>query len=135
MVHSLKCSWNYRFDSQDNHFNIVYPDKTAVYFGMILPENTTFLNISSKVLQQSTRNPFSNHPSADYFSIQVYEIGNFIEAIYHINDEELLGLENLGQKDAVFSYNLNLNPESIYFALYRIYNSQFQTPCLIRKIR
>ena len=101
---SLNCSWNYRFDSQDNHFNIVYPDKTAVYFGMILPQNTSFLNISSKVLQQSYRNPFPNHPAADYFSIQVYEIGNFIEAIYHINDEELLGLENLGQKNTIYSY-------------------------------
>ena len=39
---SLNCSWNYRFDSHDNHFNIVYPDKTAVYFGMILPKKHIF---------------------------------------------------------------------------------------------
>jgi hypothetical protein len=131
IVHSLQCSWNYRFDSKENHLNIVYPDKTAVYFGMIIPENTSFLNISSRVLQQSYRNPFYNHPSADYFSIQVYEIGNFIEAIYHINDQELIGLENLGRKDSNYSYNLDLNPQSIYFALYRIYNSHIPAPYLL----
>jgi len=131
---SLNCSWNYRFDSQDNHFNIVYPDQTAVYFGMILPKNTSFLNISSKVLQQSYRNPFPNHPASDYFSIQVYEIGNFIEAIYHINDEELLGLENIGQKNTIYSYNLDLNPDSMYFALYRIYNSHIQAPYFIKNV-
>lgn len=134
IVGSLKCSWDYRFDSLNNHFNIVYPDKTAVYFGMILPENTTFLNISSQVLQQSSGIPFNNHPSADYFSIQVYEIGNFIEAIYHINDEELIGLENLTQKNTIYSYNLVLNPQSTYFTLYRIYNSQIQSPPFIHNL-
>lgn len=131
---SLNCSWNYRFDSQDNHFNIVYPDKTAVYFGMILPQNTSFLNISSKVLQQSYRNPFPNHPVSDYFSIQVYEIGNFIEAIYHINDEELMGIENLSKKNTGYSYILDLNPKSLYFALYRIYNSHIKSPHFIKNL-
>ena len=134
IVCSLNCSWNYRFDSQDNHLNIVYPDKTAVYFGMVIPQNTSVFNISSNVLQQSYRNIFPNHPSSDYFSIQVYEIGNFIEAIYHINDEELLGLENLRHKNTIYSYNLDLNPKSVYFALYRIYNSHIKAPYFIKNL-
>ena len=134
VVCSLNCSWNYRFDSHDNHFNIVYPDKTAVYFGMILPKNSSFLNISSNVLQLSNRNSFPNHPISDYFSIQVYEIGNFIEAIYHINDEELMGIENLSKKNTGYSYNLELNPQSLYFALYRIYNSHIKTPYFIKNL-
>jgi hypothetical protein len=130
VVCSLHCSWNYRFDSYANHFNIVYPDKNAVYFGMIIPENTSNLTITSGVLQQSYKNSFSNYPSADYFSIQVYEMGNFIESIYNINDEELIGLENLVHKHANYSYNLILHPTSTYFALYRIYNSHFTAPQL-----
>lgn len=128
VAHSINCSWNYRFDSLDNHFNIVYPDKTAVYFGMIIPQNTSFFNISSMVLQQSSKYSYQKHPYADYFSIQVYEVGNFIEATYHINDEELIGLENLTVKNTKYFYNLELNPHSLYISLYRIYNSHLQLP-------
>lgn len=57
-------------------------------------------------------------------------MGNFIESIHHINDQELIGLENLVNKYANYSYNLILNPNSIYFALYRIYNTRVTEPNL-----
>ena len=75
LVGAFNCSWNYRFDSYDNHFNIVYPDKNAVYFGMVIPPGaSTFRVISNEI-----------HPIAKYFSIQVYEIGGIA---YHYNDIE-----------------------------------------------
>jgi hypothetical protein len=103
------CAWNYRFDSVDNHFNIVYPDKNAVYFGTILPSQTSNLIIS---------NP-RNHPIATYFSIQIYHED---AALYHFNDVELLD----GNMDimTVYSLNLTLDSELRYFALFRIYESQ-----------
>jgi len=101
------CAWNYRFDSEDNHFNIVYPDKNAVYFGTILPPQTTSIVIS---------NPRS-HPIATYFSIQIYHED---AALYHFNDVELLDGKS-------YKLNLTLDSELRYFALFRIYESQIQT--------
>jgi hypothetical protein len=106
------CAWNYRFDSEDNHFNIVYPDKNAVYFGTILPPQTNLLVVS---------NPY-NHPVATYFSIQIYHEDT---ALYHFNDVELLD----GNMDEMtpYSLNLTLDSELRYFALFRIYESQIHT--------
>lgn len=98
------CAWNYRFDSVDNHFNIVYPDKNAVYFGTILPPQTSNLIIT---------NPY-NHPVATYFSIQIY---NNDTALYHFNDEELLDGKS-------YSLNLTMDSNDRYFVLFRIYESQ-----------
>jgi hypothetical protein len=108
----LNCSWNYRFDSYDNHFNIVYPDKNAVYFGMVIPSGSSDFRVLSNVI----------HPVATYFSIQVYEIGG---VAYHFNDAELLteyGLTHLGTP---YDLQLNLTSSHSYFALFRIYDSQF----------
>lgn len=98
----LSCSWNYRFDAEDNHFNIVYPDKNAVYFGMILPSGSRELSVFSHV-----------HPGSVYFSIQVYEQGG---ANMHFNDVQLLHDNGKG-------YNLTvpLQSHTSYFALFRIY--------------
>ena len=106
------CAWNYRFDSEDNHFNIVYPDKNAVYFGTILPPQTSNLFISNPI----------NHPIATYFSVQIY---NNDTALYHFNDVELLG----GNMEVTtpYSLNLTLDSELRYFALFRIYESQIYT--------
>lgn len=101
------CAWNYRFDSVDNHFNIVYPDKNAVYFGTIIPPQTNSLLIS---------NPY-NHPIATYFSIQIY---NDDAALYHFNDLELLDGNS-------YKLNLTLDSELRYFALFRIYESHIFT--------
>ena len=103
------CSWNYRFDSIDNHFNIVYPDKNAVYFGMIIPSNSTSFNVISQY----------THPIASYFSIQIYELGGIA---YHYNDAELLGsLSALKYPGMQFALNIDLNRTLSYFALFRIY--------------
>jgi hypothetical protein len=101
LVQVLSCSWNYRFDAVDNHFNIVYPDKNAVYFGMILPYDSNQFNVFSHV-----------HPESVYFSIQIYEQGG---ANMHYNDIQLL--------DGNIGYNLTvpLQPHTSYFALFRIY--------------
>lgn len=98
----LSCSWNYRFDAEDNHFNIVYPDKNAVYFGMILPPGSRELDVFSHI-----------HPESVYFSIQVYEQGG---ANMHFNDVQLLHDNGKG-------YNLTvpLQSHTSYFALFRIY--------------
>ena len=93
----LNCSWNYRFDSYDNHFNIVYPDKNAVYFGMVIPPGTTNFRVLSNVI----------HPVATYFSIQVYEIGG---VAYHFNDVELLTEDGLTHIGTPYDLQLNLTP-------------------------
>lgn len=110
----LNCSWNYRFDSYDNHFNIVYPDKNAVYFGMVIPSGTTNFRVLSNVI----------HPVATYFSIQVYEIGG---VAYHFNDAELLTEDGLTHALAPYDMQLNLIESQSYFALFRIYDSQLQS--------
>jgi hypothetical protein len=103
------CSWNYRFDAEDNHFNIVYPDKNAVYFGMIIPQNSTTVN----VLSQYT------HPIATYFSIQIYELGG---VAFHYNDAELV--ESLKHVGTPYNLTVQLNQTLSYFALFRIYDSR-----------
>jgi hypothetical protein len=108
-ANAFNCSWDYRFDSVDNHFNIVYPDKNAVYFGMIIPPGSSRFRVMSNEI----------HPIATYFSIQVYEIGG---VAYHYNDDELVDLTQFGSP-----YDLQLNLENkneTYFALFRIYDSQ-----------
>ena len=76
---TTKCAWNYRFDEKDNHFNIVYPDKNAVYFGMILPSNTTEMIIESE-----------SHPFATYFSVQIYEYGDLITSLFDYRDIDIV---------------------------------------------
>ncbi len=99
----LSCSWNYRFDAEDNHFNIVYPDKNAVYFGMILPAGSQKVNVFSHV-----------HPGSVYFSIQIYEQGG---ANMHYNDIELLD----GNNGNGYNLTVPLQSHTSYFALFRIY--------------
>ena len=106
------CAWNYRFDSIDNHFNIVYTDKNAVYFGMIIPPKTNNLLISNDV----------DHPIATYFSIQIY---NDDISLYHFNDLEILnGTMAIWTP---YSLNITLDINKHYFALFRIYESQIHT--------
>ena len=104
-----KCSWNYRFDAVDNHFNIVYPDKNAVYFGMIIPPNSTTFNVISQY----------THPIATYFSIQIYELGG---VAYHYNDAELV--ESLKHVGTPYDLLVKLNATLSYFALFRIYDTR-----------
>ena len=96
----LSCSWNYRFDSYDNHFNIVYPDKNAVYFGMVIPFGSRRFGMFSDV-----------HPISTYFSIQIYEQGG---ATTHYNDAQLLS-------GSGYNISVSLKPQVSYFALFRIY--------------
>ncbi len=96
----LSCSWNYRFDAEDNHFNIVYPDKNAVYFGMCIPVGSHHLSVNSNI-----------HPESTYFSIQIYEQGG---ENMHYNDEQLL----IGNG---YDLTVELKPHTSYFALFRIY--------------
>ena len=110
----LNCSWNYRFDYYDNHFKIVYPDKNAVYFGMVIPPGTTNFRVLSNVI----------HPVATYFSIQVYEIGG---VAYHFNDVELLTEDGLTHIGTPYDLQLNLTASHSYFALFRIYDSLLQS--------
>ncbi len=110
----FNCSWNYRFDSYDNHFNIVYPDKNAVYFGMVIPPGSSEFRVISNVI----------HPVATYFSIQVYEIGG---VAYHFNDAELLTEYGLTYIGAPYDLQLNLTSAQSYFALFRIYDSRLQS--------
>ena len=107
------CSWNYRFDSYYNHFDIVYPDKNAVYFGMVIPSNTSHFEVISNTI----------HPIATYFSIQIYEIGG-VE--YHYNDAELLTEKGLTHVYTPYDLELNLIPWQSYFALFRIYDSELE---------
>jgi hypothetical protein len=108
---SLNCSWNYRFDSYDNHFNIVYPDKNAVYFGTIIPPGSSNFRVTSDEI----------HPIATYFSIQVYEIGG---VAYHYNDIELVNYDGLTHIGTPYDLQINLTKTQSYFALFRIYDSQ-----------
>lgn len=104
-TYGRQCSWNYRFDSHDNHFNVVYPDKNAVYFGMILPPGTETLQIASKIA----------HPISAYFSLQVYEIGGDSK---HYNDQQLLpDFSPMSQYDLTVELAHNIS----YFVLFRIY--------------
>lgn len=114
LVGAFNCSWNYRFDSYDNHFNIVYPDKNAVYFGMVIPVGASSFRVISNEI----------HPIAKYFSIQVYEIGGIA---YHYNDIELVTQDGLSHIGAPYDLQLDLIRTQSYFALFRIYDSQLKS--------
>jgi hypothetical protein len=113
LVGAFNCSWNYRFDSYDNHFNIVYPDKNAVYFGMVIPVGASSFRVISNEI----------HPIAKYFSIQVYETGGIA---YHYNDIELVTQDGLSHIGAPYDLQLDLVDTQSYFALFRIYDSQLK---------
>ena len=122
MAYSLKCSWNYRFDSIDNHFNIVYPDDNAVYFGMIIPPNTS----NFRILSDEKETIFlPNHPAATYFSIQVYDTSDLVSSFYHVKDIDLLQTTDLMEKSSQFNLTVELDTDRRYFALFRIYGSYF----------
>ena len=108
----LNCSWNYRFDSENNHFNVVYPDKNAVYFGMIVPPGT-----NSVVIQSD-----NGHPIADYFSIQVYDSSDLTNSIYNYNDCSLLTLDELTVPRTGYKLSMDFDENNAYFFLFRIYN-------------
>lgn len=105
---TTKCAWNYRFDEKDNHFNIVYPDKNAVYFGMILPSNTTEMIIESE-----------SHPFATYFSVQIYEYGDLITSLFDYRDIDIIS--DLRDIHSPYTINAQLTTSKRYFALFRIY--------------
>ena len=113
-VYSHNCSWNYRFDSTENHFNIVYPDKHAVYFAMFVPLGTTNFTVVGAV----------SHPIASYFSIQIYTGDNAITPVYHYKDTDLLSYEEIMNINGVYNITMKLDNTIEHFALFRIYNSQ-----------
>ena len=116
--YNFSCSWNYRFDSTDNHFNIVYPDNNAVYFGMIIPYGTGNLTIMS----DDKSAPVSAHPIAKYFSIQIYNVGDLVAPTFHVKDVELFTIDELQNKKTPYELSLLLDKQQSYFALFRIYD-------------
>jgi hypothetical protein len=123
VVQSLSCSWNYRFDSIDNHFNIVYPDKNAVYFAMIIPYGTANFTISSNDISHI----LPHHPIAKYFSVQIYTGDNAVESIYHYTDAELISVADLGNRKSNYKITIALDTRSVHLALFRIYGSLFDS--------
>jgi hypothetical protein len=115
-----KCSWGFRFDEDNNHFNIVYPDKNSVYFGFILPNKTNNFTVAS-----STASSIVNaHPDASYFSVQIYKNDNLATPIYHWNDIDIMGdVAKVMDLNASYSKTLLVDSAEKYFALFRIYNS------------
>jgi hypothetical protein len=123
---TTNCTWNYRFDSTNNHFNIVYPDKNAVYFGMIIPPGTSNFTIASDNTQFTNLNiPVPVHPTASYFSLQLYNSNDIVTSEYHYTDVDLLTLDGLTKVSTPYKQTIMLETEGPYFALFRIYNSQF----------
>jgi len=119
------CSWNYRFDAEDNHFNIVYPDRNAVYYGMVIPKNT------SNVLINSER----GHPVADYFSIQIYDGSDLVNSLYHYSDFDLLTNDGLTHLLSGFNLVIPLDNNHTYFFLFRIYGSRLPSENLSENIQ
>jgi len=115
------CSWNYRFDSTNNHFNIVYPDKNAVYLGMIVPLGTEQITIRSAELLNKT--PLPIHPTAKYFSIQIYSVGDLVAPAYYFKDVDLMTTSEVMDKTSRYEISLALDPSRSYFALFRIYDT------------
>lgn len=122
-ISANNCAWNYRYDAIDNHFNLVYPDKNAVYLMMVIPQNSSTFVVSNGMTDSRYAVGIPNYPNADYFSIQLYETGNYITSTFHINDKELMGLENLTHRNGSYEYNLQLNRNTSYIGLFRIYAS------------
>jgi hypothetical protein len=119
-VYATKCSWGYRFDKEDNHFNIVYPDKNAVYFGYILPNKTENFTIESI----NSLTSLTSHPDASYFSIQIYNVDDLTRSSYHWIDIDIMGsVEQVMNLNAPYSKTMMLDPTNNYFAVFRIYNS------------
>ena len=106
-VTNAYCSWGYRFDAEDNHFNIVYPDMNATYFGMVLPSGATSFKLKG-----------IGHPLATYFSLQLY---NDDHVAYHFNDGDLLNNYNIASG---YDVDIDLNADKDYIALFRIYGAQ-----------
>jgi len=113
-VAAHNCSWNYRFDAENNHFNLVYPDKNAVYYGMIIQEGVGTVYIESE----------HGHPIADYFSIQVYDSSDLVNSLYHFNDATILTMDDLTRPRTGYKLMLELDINSSYFILFRIYSSR-----------
>jgi hypothetical protein len=136
---SIKCSWGYRFDKEDDHFNIVYPDRNAVYFGFVIPHKTRNFTVASHMAtashlatasQMATANHvfegslISTHPDASYFSIQIYNSNNLVTPSYHWIDIDIMGnTSQVMDLKASYSKTMVLDPANNYFALFRIYNS------------
>ena len=116
------CSWNYRFDKNKNHFNLAWPDKNAVYFGMIIPFGSSNMTIQSNELFDIPAK-IPRHPIASYFSIQIYTLGDMITSDYHMNDAEILSLDGLTRFDTAYKLNFGFNESKSHFALFRIYDS------------
>jgi len=121
------CSWNYRFDSIDNHFNLVYPDDNAVYFGMNIPYGSSNITISSDEIKNKN---MPLHPIAKYFSIQIYNMDDLVTSIYHFKDVDLLTENDMMIKNSKYKLTLELEPTNTYFALFRIYDSLLENPLL-----
>ena len=122
-VRPHNCSWDYRFDSIDNHFNIVYPDKNAVYFATIIPFGTSNFTIASNDISRI----LPHHPIANYFSIQIYTGDNAVTSIYHYTDVELLSFRDLTDKTSNYNVEFELNTLTDHLALFRIYGSLFDS--------
>ena len=117
------CSWNYRFDKNKNHFNLAWPDKNAVYFGMIIPFGSSNMTIQSNEFFDHSIINVPRHPIASYFSIQIYTLGDMITSEYHMNDAEILSLDGLTKLDTRYKLNFVFNEYKSHFALFRIYDS------------
>jgi len=122
-VNGYICSWNYRFDKNKNHFNLAWPDKNAVYFGMIIPFGSSNMTIQSNELFGLNDILLPRHPIASYFSIQIYTLGDMITSEYHMNDAEILSLGGLTSLDTRYELNFSFNETKSHFALFRIYDS------------
>ena len=122
---STKCSWGYRFDKEYNHFNIVYPDKNAVYFGFVIPHKTSNFTVASASHSTNLEaSLISTHPDASYFSIQIYNSNDLVTPSYHWIDVDIMGnASQVMDLKAPYSKTMVLEPENYYFALFRIYNS------------
>jgi hypothetical protein len=118
---AINCSWGYRFDSEYNHFNLVYPDRNAVYFGFIIPQETTNITITNSV---SKKTDISTHPDASYFSVQIYNINDLVKPSYHWIDIDIMdNVNKLMDLHASYTKTMILDSKNSYFALFRIYNS------------
>ena len=114
-TYSHNCSWDYRFDSIDNHFNIVYPDKNAVYFAMFIPKGSnTFTVVGDK-----------SHPIAKYFSIQIYTGDNAVTSLYHYKDTDIMLVDTIQMIRGSYSLTVDLNTTIDHFAVFRIYEPEY----------
>jgi hypothetical protein len=114
-TYSHNCSWDYRFDSTDNHFNIVYPDKNAVYFAMFIPKGSNMFTVVGD----------KSHPIASYFSIQIYTGDNAVTSLYHYKDTDIMLIDEIQRVNSAYSLSINLNKTIDHFAVFRIYGSEY----------